>query len=979
MSGPPEDGAPDRRWRRRWLLLGVVGLLALAVGDPGSVVREAARPGAAPPPGGGEAGPTVRLTLELGASDPPERVEVTVYAEGEGAPCATHAGALPAVLAVPRGRALRVVAEAQGRARHVAELTLEGDRAVRIPLPRGERLTGRIVDDAGAAVEGGQVTLVRADGPSLPWAARTDREGRFVVDTLLPGRYEVRATAAGHAARSQADVEPGADLRLVLERVGLVSGRVVGPDGGPAPEATVVIAGSGIWPARHVAADEDGRFRIAEVPPGVYEVRAHHGSLVAEPRRGLTVEAGSPVHLTFALAEGAILRGIVRDSSTGRPVADAEVTASAEALDVAPAAASTDEGGRFTIRGLASGAVLRVSVFAEGYVPRPALEHPDAGAPLEVELEPGGTLAGVVLDEHEQPLAGASIEVLGEGDDRQPVDLGQGAGFRAAVFAAQLEPPPIPSSPGALEVVAGPVPAIPIAPLGLGELPFAALPSSASEVRLGGAFATDRHGQFRVTGIPPGHVQVVARHAGRASASTARLYVASGVVRDDIELVLVPAGSLQVVVRDARGAGVEAVLVEARADGEPFPRVALTDDRGELDLDGLAGEVTVTATPRGRPSVRAAVTVSPGQRTEIALELEGELHTLSGRVVDEDGYPVAAAQLGVVSLRAGAPHRRTFFAAADGTFSLSELPAPPWRVEASDPAYAPGVADVLSSADEVRVVLARGARVSGAIVDDARGEPLAARVVLEREALPPERLETRAGEDGSFALARVRAGRWRLTVEADDHLPVEREVEVVDRGRGPDDVALDPIRLARSGRLEGTVVDALGAPIARARVWVDEGPSTETDARGEFVLRGLEAGTMIARASHPAAGEGESGTVRVLAGRETPGLVLRLSERFDPERAASLPGRRRGVALTVTAARGAVRVQHVVPESRAAAAGLREGDVLETIDDVAPESAAHAARLLRGAPSVPAILGVRRGEERGVLVVERESWLPPEP
>lgn len=977
MSGPPEDRAPERRWRRRWLLLGVVGLLALAVGDPGSVVREAARPGAAPPPGGGEASPTVRLTLELGASDPPERVEVTVYAEGEEAPCATHSGALPAVLAVPRGRALRVVAEAQGRARHVAELILEGDRAVRIPLPQGERLTGRLVDDAGAAVEGGQVTLVRADGPALPWAARTDREGRFVVDTLLAGRYEVRATAAGHAPRSQADVEPGADLRLVLERVGLVSGRVMGP-GGAVAEATVVIAGSGIWPARHVTADEDGRFRIAEVPPGVYEVRAHHGSLVAEPRRGLTVEAGSPVHLTFVLAEGVVLRGIVRDSATGRPVAGAQVTASAEALDVAPAAATTDEGGRFTVRGLARGALLRVSVFAEGYVPRPALEHPDASAPLEVELEPGGTLAGLVLDEHRQPIEGARIEVLGEGDDRQPVALGEGAGFRAAVFAAQLEPAPLPASPGALEVVPGPVPAIPLVPLGLGELPFAPLPPAASEVRVGGAFATDRHGGFRVTGVPPGHVQVVARHAGRASASTARLYVASGAVRDDIELVLLPAGSLRVVVRDERGAGVEAVLVEARSDREPFPRVALTDDRGELALDGLAGEVTVTATPRGRPAVRAAVTVSPGERTEIELALEGELHTLSGRVVDEDGYPVPAVTLGVVSLRAGAPHRRTFFAAADGTFALSELPAPPWRVEASDPRYAPAAIDVLSSAGEARVVLARGARVTGSVLDDARGGPLGARVTLERDALPPEVLETRAGEDG-FAFARVRAGRWRLRIEAEDHLSFERDVEVVDRGRGPDDLDLDPIRLAGAGRLEGTVVDALGATVARARVFVDEGPSTETDARGEFVLRGLSAGTMIARASHPAAGEGETGTVRVLAGRETPGLVVRLSERFDPERAASLPGRRRGVAVIVASARGAVRVQHVVPESRAARAGLREGDVLESIDDVAPESGAHATRLLRGAPGVPAIVAVRRGEERGVLVVERESWLPPAP
>src|SRR5690606_32913013 len=211
-------------------------------------------------------------------------------------------------------------------------------------------------------------------------------------------------------------------------------------------------------------------------------------------------------------------------------------------------------------------------------------------------------------------------------------------------------------------------------------------------------------------------------------------------------------------------------------------------------------------------------------------------------------------------------------------------------------------------------------------------------------------------------------------VEAEGHLAFERTVEIVDRGRGgPDDVELDPIRLAPAGRLEGTVIDALGAPIAHARVFVDGGPSTETDARGEFVLRGLPAGTMVARASHPAAGEGESAVVRILPGRETVGVVLRLSERFDPERAASLPGRRRGVALVVGGGRGAVRIRHVVAGSHAERAGLREGDVIEAIDGVEPEGAAHAAQLLRGASGVPAILAVRRGDERAVLVVERES------
>src|SRR5690606_17196096 len=123
-------------------------------------------------------------------------------------------------------------------------------------------------------------------------------------------------------------------------------------------------------------------------------------------------------------------------------------------------------------------------------------------------------------------------------------------------FAAQLEPAELaPIAPGALEVTSGPVPPIPLAPTG-GALALAPLPPSPSELRASASFVSDADGRFRVTGVPPGRVQVVARRPGFASASTERLYVAAGAAREDLELVLAPAGSLRAAVRDERGAGV---------------------------------------------------------------------------------------------------------------------------------------------------------------------------------------------------------------------------------------------------------------------------------------------------------------------------------------------------------------------------------------------------------------------------------------
>jgi len=209
------------------------------------------------------------------------------------AAAATTDAAGNATLASLPGGDFFVLAEVEGRARSATRLVLSPgeSREVRLRLRAAEKLAVQLVDDAGAPIEDGWTTVTTGD--PLPFVGRSGKDGSLAIARLGPPPWKVRAGGLGFESRDQwvtkALSEP---LKIALRKLGFIDVVVVDPDGRPARGATVVAVGSGLWPARSLITDGEGRARIPDLPRGVYDLRASLGDRVAPAELGVALDRG---------------------------------------------------------------------------------------------------------------------------------------------------------------------------------------------------------------------------------------------------------------------------------------------------------------------------------------------------------------------------------------------------------------------------------------------------------------------------------------------------------------------------------------------------------------------------------------------------------------------------------------------------------------------------------------------------------------
>lgn len=355
-------------------------------------------------------------------------------------------------------------------------------------------------------------------------------------------------------------------------------------------------------------------------------------------------------------------------------------------------------------------------------------------------------------------------------------------------------------------------------------------------------------------------------------------------------------GELGLTLEDGKGLQLEVVMTQEAAEGTDVPVVTLhaplaatgrvldgagraplagalvwnggsawtrSGPRGDFELRAPSGdEGRIEAAARGRMSDAQPWRRDRNEPLTLVLDPAG---TITGRVVDEDGLPVAGAELVLAPLPGPAgpsgsgPFRA--LADADGRFRFPDLPrGRRFDLEVFREGYVsaslPGVEARPGSPlrIELRVGRALAGRVAG-----PDGEPVAEAQVSVVETTLVElegsrfsqgltRSHARTDEEGRFLLAALEPGSVQLQVDAPGYR--RRKVpglQIPEQGEAP---AVE-IALERGASIAGRVLDGQGRPARGAMVRAEGGHTGDgvlsfagghADAEGRYRLDGLEAG-----------------------------------------------------------------------------------------------------------------------------------------
>lgn len=491
------------------------------------------------------------------------------------------------------------------------------------------RVVGTVTDDTGNPVAGASVLLDRSGRINVPTCrVVTDAEGGFAVCDLLPGSYHLHVSATGHDSYSlypaRVTVRPGETVRhdVTLGRVCRVSGTITRVSGEPLGNAKVQMHFRTYhgWRSRTVTTKWDGKY-MAECPePCVADMVVKAPGYAGVERRGVVLVRGEERSgVNFAVdAVPATITGVVYEPDGRTPKVDAGVW-----LIVIDGPKWRRISGQYDLSAIMKGTKDLDSQFTR---PHPRTEQ-DGTFVLE-DIEAGtyrivGHAPGYLPVASEPIVVGRSENVTGVS-----ITLRRAAAIHGTLYDPDGQPVANQRIRCALRMEA-----------------------DAGDRSRSVTVNTDEQGRYCIPRLWPGRYDVQLRPYDAAPA-TRQVQVGEGQDVSGLDFWFREGNALEVLVIGADGAPAAdaSVSVSKQSMGDSdvtYSAKQSVDQEGRVRFEHLPeGSYSAYVKAPNAVSVSSVVVVrnTPTAVQNVRIGLKRGA-TIEGRVTDEDGRPIAGAQV----------------------------------------------------------------------------------------------------------------------------------------------------------------------------------------------------------------------------------------------------------------------------------------------------------------------------------------------
>lgn len=668
-------------------------------------------------------------------------------------------------------------------------------------------------------------------GTTYTAETRSDGGGKFQFKRLPYGTYSLAVDDGKFVSEpkdgvvSEKDKPPVTDAVVELYEVARVSGRVTDSvSEGSVPRAKVTLQATyGLDQARkktfNIETDAHGLFSFDKLPSGIHvaqaEARGYLKGGTDKSRQSFVLTPGERKNdLVLHLDHGASVDGFVLDPA-GRSISDVDIQLFAATtfdggVNAAPLKGKTDSTGYFKIWGIEVGerVQLYASASKSGFTKTRSdmieLSTSAMEQSIQINMERGGVVTGIVTDRNKMPIPGAEIR------------------FDSHAFPGD--------------------------------------PTPSSMVVHSGA-----NGTYTIENCPAGGAGLTVSRAGFVRQGRG-VTVRDGEKNDNVNFEMEQGQVIAGHVEDLYGKPIAGATVKATGiNGAAGSEQATTDKKGEFELTNLgAGDFRLDATfklttPEGEQNYHF---INPKVRAgNLFAVVECDLtNTVSGKVKGDKNKGLQNFTVTLSSRGDTKPAQEFSFNLTRGIkdsagyFRMSKVPRGVYDLRVSADGYEPYKKEEIALGPGARTYLPNidlvpAGGVVGRVFSATTDRPVnnaTVRLVNIDDKIQSDHsnltISATTNLRGEFRARTVPQGTYRVTIDHPNYIGTQIEMIQVTEKRERD---VGKQYLEAGGGIRGTVKNNLGDPLPNMQVivrGVTPAKQVTTDVAGNFMIQGVQDG-----------------------------------------------------------------------------------------------------------------------------------------